>query len=62
MADDVVATAVPLGAVRLRGGAILVLPGVPGAADRAAIEAAAEPLLTLLTDRGLLKFDDGSAS
>ncbi|MDT5030441.1 MAG: hypothetical protein QOC94_612 [Actinoplanes sp.] len=62
IADDVVAPAAPLGAVRLRGGAILVLPGVPGTADRAAIEAAAEPLLTLLTDRGLLKFDDGSAS
>jgi DNA-binding transcriptional MerR regulator len=52
----------PLGAVRLRGGAVLVLPGVPGAADRAAIEAAAEPLLTLLADRGLLKFDDGNQS
>jgi hypothetical protein len=52
----------PLGALRLRGGAILVVPGVPDADDRAAIAAAAEPLLALLADRGLLKFDDGSPS
>ena len=58
--DD--ATPAPLGALRLRGGAILVLPGQPDADDRAAITAAAEPLLALLADRGLLKFDDGSPS
>jgi hypothetical protein len=52
----------PLGALRLRGGAILVVPGVPDADDRAAIAVAAEPLLALLADRGLLKFDDGSPS
>ena len=51
-----------LGAIRLRGGVVLVLPGVPGAADRTAIEAAAEPLLTLLADRGLLTFEDGNPS
>lgn len=51
-----------LGALRLRGGAILVLPRVPRAEDRAAIAAAAEPLLDLLADRGLLTFDDGSPS
>jgi MerR HTH family regulatory protein len=43
-----------LGGVALRGGAILVVPGAPTAADRAAIAAAAEPLLDLLADRGLL--------
>jgi hypothetical protein len=55
-------TASSLGALRLRGGAILVVPGVPDADDRAAISAAAEPLLALLADRGLLEFDDGSPS
>jgi DNA-binding transcriptional MerR regulator len=55
-------TGSPLGALRLRGGAILVVPGVPDADDRAAISAAAEPLLALLADRGLLEFDDGSPS
>jgi hypothetical protein len=39
-----------------------VVPGVPDADDRAAIAAAAEPLLALLADRGLLEFDDGSPS
>ena len=52
----------PLGALRLRGGVTLVVPGVPDAGDRAAITAAAEPLLALLADRGLLEFDDGSPS
>ena len=64
-ADDDVRTkskAVPLGAVQLTGGAVLVLPGMPDAADRAAIAAAAGPLLDLLADRGLLTFDDGSPS
>jgi len=58
--DD--AAPAPLGALRLRGGAILVLPRQPDADDRAAITAAAQPLLALLADRGLLKFDDGSPS
>jgi hypothetical protein len=48
------ATAGPLGGVALRGGAILVLPAAPAPADYAAIAAAAEPLLDLLADRGLL--------
>jgi DNA-binding transcriptional MerR regulator len=46
--------ALAVGAVALPGGAILVLPGTPTAADRAAIAAAAEPLLDLLAQRGLL--------
>jgi hypothetical protein len=46
--------AVPVGGIALRGGAILVLPGMPTAADRAAIAAAAGPLLDLLAQRGLL--------
>ncbi|MEV6632858.1 MerR family transcriptional regulator [Actinoplanes sp. NPDC051470] len=49
-----------IGGVRLGGGAILVLPGVPTAADRDAISVAAAPLLALLADRGLLdSADDG---
>jgi DNA-binding transcriptional MerR regulator len=55
--------ATPMGGVALAGGAILVLPGTPTAADRAAIAAAAAPLLSLLADRGLLTpslSDDGS--
>jgi hypothetical protein len=44
-----------IGGVRLGGGAILVLPGVPTAADRDAIGVAAAPLLALLADRGLLE-------
>ncbi|MFG1603344.1 MerR family transcriptional regulator [Actinoplanes sp. NPDC049265] len=43
------------GAVRLGGGAILVLPGVPTEADRDAISVAAAPLLALLADRGLIE-------
>jgi len=58
--DEAVETALPLGALALRGGAILVVPGQPDAADRVAIAAAAEPLLAVLADRGFLKFDDGS--
>jgi DNA-binding transcriptional MerR regulator len=47
----------PVGGVALRGGAILVLPATPTDADRAAIAAAAEPLLALLDNRGLLNPD-----
>ena len=43
-----------MGGVALPGGAILVLPGLPTAADRAAIAAAAAPLLDVLAQRGLL--------
>jgi DNA-binding transcriptional MerR regulator len=46
--------AVAVGGLALPGGAILVLPGTPTAADRAAIAAAAGPLLDLLAQRGLL--------
>jgi hypothetical protein len=46
--------AVAVGGVALPGGAILVLPGMPTAADRAAIAAATGPLLDLLAQRGLL--------
>jgi len=60
--DEAAETTPLLGALTLGGGAILVLPGQPDPADRAAIAAAAEPLLALLADRGLLKFDDGSPS
>jgi DNA-binding transcriptional MerR regulator len=49
------APAIPIGGVALRGGAILVLPQTPTPDDRAAIAAAAEPLLTLLEARGLLE-------
>jgi DNA-binding transcriptional MerR regulator len=55
----------PIGGVALRGGAILVLPATPTVADRAAIAAAAGPLLDLLHDRGLLTtepIDDGRTS
>jgi hypothetical protein len=54
--------ATPVGGVALPGGVILVVPGRPTAADRAAIAAAAQPLLHLLADRGLLNTDDGSPS
>jgi hypothetical protein len=46
-----------MGGVALGGGAILVLPGIPTAGDRAAIAAATGPLLDLLADRGLLTDD-----
>jgi DNA-binding transcriptional MerR regulator len=46
-----------VGGVVLGRGAILVLPAVPTADDRAAIAAAAGPLLDLLADRGLLTTD-----
>jgi hypothetical protein len=51
-----------LGGVALGRGAILVFPGAPTDADRAALAAAARPLLDLLADRGLLEPDDGSPS
>jgi DNA-binding transcriptional MerR regulator len=44
----------PIGGVALRGGAILVLSHAPTPDDRAAIAAAAEPLLAVLAARGLL--------
>jgi hypothetical protein len=64
-APDPAGTARPIGGVALGGGAILVLPVRPDAADYAAIATAARPLLDLLAARGLLTsdtLDDGSAS
>ena len=52
--SEPVRRAVAVGGVALPGGAILVLPGTPTAADRIAIAAAAGPLLDLLAQRGLL--------
>ncbi|MCW2642882.1 MAG: hypothetical protein JWP76_5188, partial [Dactylosporangium sp.] len=43
-----------LAGVPLPGGAVLLLPVHPGPDDLAAISAAAQPLLDLLADRGLL--------
>lgn len=48
------AKAVQLNGVALGGGAVLLVPGVPTAADTADIAAAARPLLDLLAARGLL--------
>src|SRR5689334_3911083 len=48
------AKAVPLNGVALGGGAVLLVPGAPTAADTADIAAAARPLLDLLAARGLL--------
>jgi hypothetical protein len=51
-------TGVPLG-----DGVVLLVPGMPGADDRAAIATAAQPLLDLLARRGLLGLPpDGSSS
>ncbi|TWP48462.1 MerR family transcriptional regulator [Lentzea tibetensis] len=46
--------AVALTGVALAGGAVLLVPGAPSAADCADIAAAAQPLLDLLSARGLL--------
>ncbi|PRY41724.1 MerR family transcriptional regulator [Umezawaea tangerina] len=46
--------ATPLSAVALTGGAVLLLPGAPTPADYRDIATAAQPLLDLLTARGLL--------
>lgn len=43
-----------LNGVALPGGAVLLIPGTPTAADRAEIAAASRPLLDLLAARGLL--------
>ncbi|MFI6094753.1 MerR family transcriptional regulator [Lentzea sp. NPDC051213] len=48
------APAVPLNGVALGGGAVVLVPGTPTAADLADIAAAARPLLDLLAARGLL--------
>ncbi|WNV84687.1 MerR family transcriptional regulator [Umezawaea sp. Da 62-37] len=46
--------AAPLSAIALTGGAVLLLPGAPTPADYQDIATAAQPLLDLLTARGLL--------
>ena len=56
-AGPATAPARPVGGVALGGGAILVLPVRPDAADCAAIATAARPLLDLLAARGLLAGD-----
>jgi hypothetical protein len=54
--------AAAVGGVALGRGAILVLPGLPTDTDRAAIAAAARPLIALLAERGLLNTENGSPS
>ncbi|WP_330275331.1 MerR family transcriptional regulator [Lentzea sp. NBC_00516] len=49
-----------LNGVALGGGAVVLVPGTPTAADRADIAAAARPLLDLLAARGLLNERDPS--
>ena len=56
------ATPGAVGGVALGGGAVLVLPGLPTENDRAAIAAAARPLIALLAELGLLTTEDGSPS
>jgi DNA-binding transcriptional MerR regulator len=59
--DDADSVAV-LAAVRLPGGAAVLLPQWPDGDDVAAIRAAARPLLDLLADRGLLDREEWSRS
>jgi DNA-binding transcriptional MerR regulator len=51
-----------LTAVRLPGGALVLLPHRPDQADISAIHAAARPLLDVLADRGLLSLGEWSPS
>lgn len=63
--QSVAAAAREVGGVALGGGAVLVLPVRPAAADYADITRAAQPLLDLLATRGLLiseALDDRSPS
>lgn len=55
-------TVTTLAAVSLPGGALLLVPGRPDNEDIHAIRVAAEPLLELLADRGLLPPDERSSS
>jgi DNA-binding transcriptional MerR regulator len=54
------AEAFALNGVALGGGAVVLVPGTPTAADRADIAAAARPLLDLLAARGLLNERESS--
>jgi hypothetical protein len=51
-----------LAAVKLPGGAVVLLPNQPDDNDVEAIRAAARPLLDLLADRGLLESEEWSSS
>jgi DNA-binding transcriptional MerR regulator len=51
-----------LAALKLPGGAVVLLQERPDADDIAAIELAARPLLDVLADRGLLKSEEWSSS
>jgi MerR HTH family regulatory protein len=51
-----------LAALRLSGGALLVLPSQPDQDDVEAIQLAARPLLEVLAERGLLSLDERSPS
>jgi DNA-binding transcriptional MerR regulator len=55
-------TVTALSAVSLPGGALLLLPAQPGEDDIHAIRAAAQPLLEMLADRGLLPLDERSST
>lgn len=54
------AEAFALNGIALGGGAVVLVPGTPTAADRADIAAAARPLLDLLAARGLLNERESS--
>jgi hypothetical protein len=51
-----------LAAIRLPGGAVVLLPQRPDADDIAAIEAAVRPLVDVLADLGLLENEEWSSS
>lgn len=55
-------TVTSLAALRLPGGALLLLPAQPDEDDVHAIHVAAGPLLELLAERGLLSLDERSPS
>lgn len=61
-ADAGTDTVTMLAAVSLPGGAVMLLPHRPDGDDVAAIRAAAQPLLDLLADRGLLESEEWSQS
>ncbi|RZU54586.1 MerR-like DNA binding protein [Krasilnikovia cinnamomea] len=58
--EAALAAGTPLAGVALGGGAVLLVPGSPRAADLADIATAAQPLIDLLATRGLLATNDGS--
>jgi hypothetical protein len=62
VADDRADSVTVLAAIRLPGGAVVLLPQRPDADDIAAIEEAARPLVDVLADRGLLESEEWSSS